>query len=136
MKHIDDVRLVATGSALRHTGRVHAPRTHAGVAPVARVAEAPGEVAHRNLSWRHVMQPAGRGCGCGCGHDRGRDRDAVSRQPGDDGRPARGRDRHPRRPAFVLRCVAHVRAATAMPSPARRRPLSSVRLTLMQDHSS
>ncbi|WP_230943538.1 hypothetical protein [Burkholderia territorii] len=33
MKHIDDVRLVATGSALRHTGRVHAPRTHAGVAP-------------------------------------------------------------------------------------------------------
>ncbi|WP_230948152.1 hypothetical protein [Burkholderia territorii] len=134
MKHIDDVRLVATGSALRHTGRVHAPRTHAGVARVAREAAAPGEVAHRSLSWRHVMQPAGRGCGCG--HDRGRDRHAVSRQPGDDGRPARGRDRHPRRPAFVLRCVAHVRAATAMPSPARRRPLSSVRLTLMQDHSS
>ncbi|WP_230944371.1 hypothetical protein [Burkholderia territorii] len=132
MKHIDDVRLVATGSALRHTGRVHAPRTHAGVARVAREAAAPGEVAHRNLSWRHAMQPAGRGCG----HDCRRDRDAVNRQPGDDGRPARGRDRHPRRPAFVLRCVAHVRPATAMPSPARRRPLSSVRLTLMQDHSS
>ncbi|WP_230945992.1 hypothetical protein [Burkholderia territorii] len=136
MKHIDDVRLVATGSALRHPGRVHAPRTHAGVAHVACVAAAPGEVAHRSLSWRHVMQPAGRGCGCGCGHDRRRDRQAVDRQPGDDRRPARGRDRHPRRPAFVLHCVAHARAATAMPSPARRRPLSSVRLTLMQDHSS
>ncbi|WP_230947634.1 hypothetical protein [Burkholderia territorii] len=132
MKHIDDVRLVATGSALRHTGRVHAPCTHAGVAPVARVAAAPGEVAHRSLSWRHAMQPAGRGCG----HDRRRDRDAVSRQPGDDGRPARGRDRHPRRRAFVLGCIAHARAATAMQSPAWRQPLSSVRLTLMQDHSS
>ncbi|KVF76149.1 hypothetical protein WS75_12265 [Burkholderia sp. FL-7-2-10-S1-D7] len=38
--------------------------------------------------------------------------------------------------AFALGRSAHARAAPAMPSPARRRPFSSVRLTLMQDHSS
>ncbi|WP_075123082.1 hypothetical protein [Burkholderia paludis] len=37
---------------------------------------------------------------------------------------------------LASRRSATARAAASMPSPARHRPLSSVRLTLMQDHSS
>ncbi|WP_236872948.1 hypothetical protein [Burkholderia sp. LA-2-3-30-S1-D2] len=58
MKHIDGIRFVATGLALRHVGRVRAPRTHARVAPVARVATALCGVARRSLSLRLVMQLA------------------------------------------------------------------------------
>ncbi|WP_334043984.1 hypothetical protein [Burkholderia ambifaria] len=39
-------------------------------------------------------------------------------------------------PASSRHRIAHARAAPFMPSPARHRPFSSVRLTLMQDHSS
>ncbi|WP_321851665.1 hypothetical protein [Burkholderia diffusa] len=116
MNHVDDIRFVATGSALRHAGRVRAPRARADVAPVARVATALCDVARRSLSWRLVMQlaaaPVAHAATLAC---------ALA---------IRGA------PAFALRRVAHARAAPAMPSPARRRPLSSVRLTLMQDHSS
>ncbi|WP_257127665.1 MULTISPECIES: hypothetical protein [unclassified Burkholderia] len=38
MKHVDDIRFVATGSTLRHAGRVRAPRAHADAAPVAHAA--------------------------------------------------------------------------------------------------
>ncbi|WP_175915215.1 MULTISPECIES: hypothetical protein [unclassified Burkholderia] len=115
MKHVDDSRFVATGSTLRHAGRVHAPRAHADAAPVARLATALCDVARRSLSWRLVMQlaaaPVAHAATLAC---------ALA---------IRGA------PAFALRRVAHARAAPAMPSPARRRPFSSVRLTLMQDHS-
>lgn len=103
MKHVDDIRFVATGLPLRHVGRVRAPRTHAGVAPVGRVATTLSDVARRSLSLRLVMQLAAA---------------PVANAT-----------------AIAFRS-AHARAAPAMPSPARRRPFSSVRLTLMQDHSS
>ncbi|WP_257140326.1 hypothetical protein [Burkholderia sp. RF2-non_BP3] len=45
MKHVDDIRFVATGSTLRHAGRVRAPRAHA-------------DAAGRSLSLRLVMQLA------------------------------------------------------------------------------
>ncbi|KAB0648099.1 MULTISPECIES: hypothetical protein [Burkholderia] len=112
MKHIDGIRFVATGLALRHVGRVRAPRTHARVAPVARVATALCGVARRSLSLRLVMQ--------------------LAAAPVANATAIAFR----RAPAFALRRIAHARAAPAMPSPARRRPFSSVRLTLMQDHSS
>lgn len=116
MKHVDDIRFVATGSALRHGGRVRAPRAHADAAPVARVATALCDVAGRSLSLRLVMQlaaaPVAHAATLAC--------------------PLAIRGAQ----ALALRRVAHVRAAPVMPSPARRRPFSSVRLTLMQDHSS
>ncbi|AOJ87435.1 hypothetical protein WS87_12470 [Burkholderia sp. MSMB0856] len=120
MKHVDDIRFVATGSTLRHAGRVRAPRARADVAPVARVATALCDVARRSLSWRLVMQLAAVPVAHAAAH-------AATLACALAIRGA---------PAFALRRVAHARAAPAMPSPARRRPLSSVRLTLMQDHSS
>ncbi|WP_174907133.1 hypothetical protein [Burkholderia diffusa] len=110
MKHVDGIRFVATGLALRHVGRVRAPRTHSRVAPVARAATALCGVARRSLSLRLVMQLAAAPVA---------NANAIAFR---------------RAPAFALRRIAHARAAPAMPSPARRRPFSSVRLTLMQDH--
>lgn len=116
MKHVDDIRFVATGSTLRHAGRVRAPRAHADAASVARAATALCDVARRSLSWRLVMQlavgPVAHAATLACAF-------AI-----------RGA------PAFTLRRVAHAQATPAMPSPARRRPFSFVRLTLMQDPSS
>ncbi|KVG31489.1 hypothetical protein [Burkholderia diffusa] len=131
MKHIDDIRFVATGPALRHAGRVRAPRTHVGVAPVARVATALCDAARRNQSLRRAVQFAAAPVA-----------DAATIAAAFAGNPVMAdatlacaiADRGA--PAAALRRIAHARAAPAMPSPARRRPLSSVRLTLMQDHSS
>ncbi|WP_063548538.1 hypothetical protein [Burkholderia territorii] len=146
MKHIDDIRFVATGPALHHAGRVRAPRTHVGVAPVARVARVATALcgaARRSLSLRRVMR---------LGAAPVADAAAISTAIAgvisaaiatpSAGNPVmanatlagaiavRGAQ------AAVLRRIAHARAARAQPSPVRRRPFSSVRLTLMQDHSS
>ncbi|KVH47326.1 hypothetical protein WJ39_15550 [Burkholderia diffusa] len=135
MKHIDDIRFVATGPALRHAGRVRAPRTHVGVAPVARMATALCDAARRSLSLRRVVQFAAAPVADAATI-------AAAFSTSSAGNPVMAdatlacaiADRGA--PAAALRRIAHARAAPAMPSPARRRPLSSVRLTLMQDHSS
>ncbi|KWF84268.1 hypothetical protein WL93_21590 [Burkholderia diffusa] len=135
MKHVDDIRFVATGPALRHAGRVRAPRTHVGVAPVARVATALCDAARRSLSLRRAVQFAAAPVADAATI-------AAAFSTSSAGNPVMAdatlacaiADRGA--PAAALRRIAHARAAPAMPSPARRRPLSSVRLTLMQDHSS
>ncbi|WP_322023471.1 hypothetical protein [Burkholderia sp. BCC1977] len=131
MKHRNDIRFAATGSAQCRAGRVRAPRTHAGSAPVARVATALCAAARRSLSLRLVMQLGAAPVAI-----------AVAIAALSAGNPVmaaatlacaiaiRGA------PAFARRRIAQARTAHAMPSPARHRPFSSVRLTLMQDHSS
>ena len=125
MKSRNDIRFATTGSALRRAGR--APCTHAGIASAAR----------RSLSARLVMQLATAPVVA----------IAIAIAALSAGNPVmaamaaaaatlacaiavRGAT------AFAGRRIAPARAAPFMPSPARRRPFSSVRLTLMQDHSS
>ncbi|MBR8345053.1 hypothetical protein [Burkholderia ambifaria] len=127
MKQRDDIRFATAGSALRRAGRMRARRLRAGIAPVARAATALHVVSHRRLSLRRVMPLA-------VAHV------AIAALSAGNGvmtaatlacaRTVRGA------PAFSRRRIAHARAAPFMPSPARHRPFSSVRLTLMQDHSS
>ncbi|CAI8839196.1 MULTISPECIES: hypothetical protein [Burkholderia] len=127
MKQRDDIRFATAGSALRRAGRMRARHRRAGIAPVARAATALRVVVHRSLSLRRVMPLAAA-------------RVAIAAPSAGNGvmtaatlacaRAVRGA------PAFSRRRLAHARAAPFMPSPARHRPFSSVRLTLMQDHSS
>ncbi|RQR31765.1 hypothetical protein DIE23_17235 [Burkholderia sp. Bp9143] len=133
MKHRNDIRFVTTGSALRRAGRMRAPHAHAGVAPVARVATAMCVVAHRSLSLRLVRQLAAAPAAI-----------AVAILALAAGNPAMAAAAATLAcaiavhgaPPFAHRRIAHARVAPAMTSPARHRPFSSVRLTLMQDHSS
>ncbi|UEP28793.1 MULTISPECIES: hypothetical protein [unclassified Burkholderia] len=127
MKHRDDIRFATTGSALRRTGRMRARHLHAGIAPVARAATALRVVVHRSLSLRRVMPLAAAPvaiAALSAGNP------AMTAATLACARTVRGA------PACSRRRIAHARAAPFRPSPARHRPFSSVRLTLMQDHSS
>ncbi|KWF27680.1 hypothetical protein WL88_09440 [Burkholderia diffusa] len=136
MKHVDDIRFVATGPALRDAGRVRAPRTHVGVAPVARMATALCDAARRSLSLRRVVQFAAAPVADAATIAAAFSTSSAGNPVMADATLACAIADHRGAPAAALRRIAHARAAPAMPSPARRRPLSSVRLTLMQDHSS
>ncbi|WP_175835193.1 hypothetical protein [Burkholderia anthina] len=119
MKHRNDIRFATTGSALHRTGR--APCVQAGMATT------PSAVARRCLSWRLVVpvalataiaaQPAALAAALVC---------AIA------ARSASGCAPVPRAPRRRVRTPV----APSTLSRARRRPFSSVRLTLMQDHSS
>ncbi|WP_041490539.1 hypothetical protein [Burkholderia cepacia] len=132
MKHRNDIRFATTGSAPRRAGRMRTPRVHARLATawcvvarrspslrlVVRFAAAPVAIAiaiaivvaiAAPSVGNHAMAAAAATLAC-----------AIAARDG----------------AFAPHCIAHARAAPSMPSPARRRPFSSVRLTLMQDHSS
>ncbi len=127
MKHRDDIRFATTGSALRRAGRMRARHLHAGIAPVARAATALRVVVHRSLSLRRVMPLAAAPvaiAALSAGNP------AMTAATLACARTVRGA------PACSRRRIAHARAAPFRPSPARHRPFSSVRLTLMQDHSS
>ncbi|MBR8182645.1 hypothetical protein KDW54_09595 [Burkholderia ambifaria] len=127
MKQRDDLRFATTGSALRRAGRMRARRLHAGIAPVARAATALRVVVHRSLSLRRVMPLAAAPVTIAAPSAGNRAMTAATLAYA---RAVRGA------PAFSRRRLAHARAAPFRPSPARHRPFSSVRLTLMQDHSS
>ncbi|WP_175735027.1 hypothetical protein [Burkholderia ambifaria] len=117
MKQRDDIRFATAGSAQRRAGRMHARHLRAGIAPVARAATALRVVVHRSLSLRRVMP--------------------LAAAPVAIAAPSAGnRVMAAATLAFWPRRIAHARAAPFKPSPARHRPFSSVRLTLMQDHSS
>lgn len=139
MKSRNDIRFATTGSALRRAGRLRAPCTHAGIASGARAATTSYAVARRSRSLRLVMQLATAPVVAIA--------IAIAIAALSAGNPATAAMAAA---AATLACAIAVRGATAsagrriaparaapfMPSPARRRPFSSVRLTLMQDHSS
>ncbi|QQJ97965.1 hypothetical protein JG536_04690 [Burkholderia ambifaria] len=127
MKQRDDIRFATTGSALRRADRMRARRLHAGIAPVARAATALRVVVHRSLSLRRVMPLAAAPVAIVAPSA---SNPAMAAATLACARVVRGA------PAFSRRRLAHARAAPFKPSPARHRPFSSVRLTLMQDHSS
>ncbi|MGN7984522.1 hypothetical protein [Burkholderia sp. 22313] len=127
MKGRNDLRFATTGSASRRAGRMRAPHTDAGIASVARVATTSCSVARGSLSLRRVRQLATAPLVA----------IAIATAALSAGNPAMAA----MAAAATLACaiarrIALARAASFMPSPARRRPFSSVRLTLMQDHSS
>ncbi|WP_081066854.1 hypothetical protein [Burkholderia cepacia] len=111
MKHGNGIRFATTGPASRRNGRVRA-----------RAASAPCVVARPCLPSRFAAAPAA---------------SAPAARPAGNHSPAASA-------ATFARAVASGRAARSVPLPlakhrpaaARRRSLSSVRLTLMQDHSS
>ncbi|WP_240462063.1 hypothetical protein [Burkholderia sp. Nafp2/4-1b] len=117
---------------------MRAPSAHAGLAAVVRVATASWAGTRRSVSLRLVMQLA---TGAVVAMDVEL---AIALAAQSAASPAfaaaaaalacaiavRGA------PAFAVRRIAHARAAPAIPPPAWLRPFSSVRLTLMQDHSS
>ncbi|EDT02419.1 conserved hypothetical protein [Burkholderia ambifaria IOP40-10] len=127
MKQRDDIRFATTGSALRRAGGVRTRHLHAGIAPVARSATALRVVVHRSLSLRPVMPLAAAPVAIVALSAGNRVMTAATLACA---RAVRGA------PAFSRRRIAHARATPFKPSPARHRPFSSVRLTLMQDHSS
>ena len=141
MKHRDDIRFATSGSALRRTGRMHAPSTPAGIASVARAATALCDVARRSMSPRVVprllrlamplaAEPVAAIAIAVAARSAGTSAMAATAATLACAIAVRGAT------AFADRRVAHARAAPATPSPARHRPFSSVRLTLMQDPSS
>lgn len=141
MKHRNDFRFATTGSASCRTGRLRAPRTQAGIASVVRVATALCVVARRSLSLRVLQrllrlamplaaEPVAAIAIAIAALSAGTSAMAATAATLACVIAAHGAV------AFADRRVAHARAAPAAPSPARRRPFSSVRLTLMQDPSS
>ncbi|EDT43453.1 hypothetical protein [Burkholderia ambifaria] len=127
MKHRDDIRFATTGSALRRAGRMRARHLRAGIAPAARAATALRVVVHVSLSLRRVMPLAAAPVAIAALSAGNPVMAAATLACARTVRCA---------PAFSRRRIAHARAAPFMPSPARHRPFSSVRLTSMQDHSS
>ncbi|WP_081062427.1 hypothetical protein [Burkholderia cepacia] len=116
MKHGNGIRFATTGPASRRNGRVRA-----------RAASAPCVVARPCLPSRFAAAPAASAPAAS----------APAARPAGNHSPAASA-------ATFARAVASGRAARSVPLPlakhrpaaARRRSLSSVRLTLMQDHSS
>ncbi len=127
MKQHDDIRFATTGSALRRAGRMRARHLHAGIASAARAATALRVVVQRSLSLRRVMPLVAAPVAIAAPSAGNRVMAAATLACA---RAVRGA------PASSRHRIAHARAAPFMPSPARHRPFSSVRLTLMQDHSS
>ncbi|WP_322020950.1 MULTISPECIES: hypothetical protein [unclassified Burkholderia] len=137
MKHRNDIRFATTGPASCRTGRLRAPGTQAGIASVVRVATVLCVVARRSLPLRVVQRllrlampvaviaiaiaMAALSAGTS----------AIAATAA-----ALAYAIAARAAACAARRIAHARAAPAASSPARHRPFSSVRLTLMQDPSS
>ncbi len=138
MKPRNDIRFATTGSALRRAAR--APCVHAGMASVARIATARSAAARERLSLRLVVPFVAVPVAIAIVT-------AIAALP-----PG---SRVPVAAAAALVCAIAARSASGFapepsayrrrvrtpatpstPSRARRRPFSSVRLTLMQDHSS
>ncbi|PFH26788.1 hypothetical protein BX604_0492 [Burkholderia sp. JKS000303] len=130
MKHRNDIRFATTGSALRRAGR--APCVLAGTASVAGMATTLSAVARQRLSLRLVVPfvavpvtlataiaalPAALAAALVC---------AIAARSASRFAPVPRAHRH----------RVRTPAAPSTLSRARRRPFSSVRLTLMQDHSS
>jgi len=126
MKHGNGIRFATPGPALRRAERLHAPGANAFNAFAARrrvrsrlaVPFAAASVAIANaarFAGNHALAAAAATNAC-----------AIA-----SGRAARSVSRR-----LAKRRPAAARAVPSKPSPARRRSLSSVRLTLMQDHSS
>ncbi|WP_321808103.1 hypothetical protein [Burkholderia sp. BCC1993] len=143
MKHRNDIRFATTGSALCRTGRLRAPGTQASIASVVRVATALCVVARRSLSLRVVQRLLRLAMPVAAepvaviaiaiamaALSAGTSASAATAAALACAIAVRGAA------ACAARRIAHARAAPAAPPPARRRPFSSVRLTLMQDHSS
>lgn len=143
MKHRNDFRFATTGSASCRTGRLRAPSTQAGITSVVRVATALCVVARRSLSLR-VVQRLLRLAMPLAAEPVAAIAIAIAIAALSAGTSAMAATVATLAcviavhgaAAFADRRVAHARAAPAAPSPARRRPFSSVRLTLMQDPSS
>ncbi|RQS08584.1 MULTISPECIES: hypothetical protein [unclassified Burkholderia] len=142
MKHRNDIRFATTGPASCRTGRLRAPGTQAGIASVVRVATAVCVVTRRSLLLRVVqrllrlaMPLAGEPVAviaiaiAIAALSAGTSAIAATAAALACASAARGA-------ACAARRIAQARAAPAASSPARHRPFSSVRLTLMQDPSS
>ncbi|QVN16527.1 hypothetical protein [Burkholderia pyrrocinia] len=136
MKHGNGIRFAIPGPALRRAERTRAPGASACSAIVARVAIARSVAARRRVRSRLAVPFAAAAVGIAnaarfAGNHAMAAPAATSAWAIASGRAARSVSRRlaKRRPALA-------RAVPSMPSPARCRSLSSVRLTLMQDHSS
>ncbi|WP_241302665.1 hypothetical protein [Burkholderia stabilis] len=136
MKHGNGIRFAKSGPALRRAGRVrlYAPGMNARRAVVARVAAVLSVAARRHLlPWLAMPFAAASIAIASAGRFAGSHAPAAATlaRAIASGRAARSAAR-----SLAKRRPAPARASPSMPSPARRRSLSSVRLTLMQDHSS
>lgn len=136
MKHGNGIRFANSGPALRRTGRVrlYAPGMNARRAVVARVAAVLSVAARRRLlPWLAMPFAAASIAIASAGRFAGSHAPAAATFAR---AIASGRAAHSVARSLAKRRPAPARASPSMPSPARRRSLSSVRLTLMQDHSS
>ncbi|WP_338639111.1 hypothetical protein [Burkholderia pyrrocinia] len=133
MKHGNGIRFATPGPALRRVERMHAPGANAFNAFVARVAAALSVAARRRVRSRLAVPCAAAAVAIAnaTGNHAMAAPAAMLARAIASGRAARSVSR-----LLAKRRPAPVRAVPSMPSPARRRSLSSVRLTLMQDHSS
>ncbi|UXU88759.1 hypothetical protein [Burkholderia sp. S-53] len=139
MKHGNGIRFATPGPALRRAERMHAPGANALDAFnefVARVATALSVAARWRVRSRLAVPCAAAAVAIAsaarfAGHHAMAAPAATHARAIASGRAARSVSRR-----LAKRRPAPARAVPTMPSPARRRSLSSVRLTLMQDHSS
>ncbi|EKS9884724.1 hypothetical protein BTK96_001654 [Burkholderia pyrrocinia] len=136
MKHGNGIRFATPGPALRRAERMHAPGANAFNAFAARVAATQSVAARRRVRSRLAVPFAAASVAIAnaarfAGNHALAAAAATNACAIASGHAARSVSRRlaKRRPAVA-------RAVPSMPSPARRRSLSSVRLTLMQDHSS
>ncbi|WP_321793223.1 hypothetical protein [Burkholderia pyrrocinia] len=136
MKHGNGIRFATPGPALRRVDRMHAPGANACSAFVARVATALSVAVRRCVRSRLAIPFAAAAVAIAnvarfAGHHAMAAPAATNACAIASGRAARSVSRR-----LAKRRPAPARAVPSMPSPTRRRSLSSVRLTLMQDHSS
>ncbi|MFJ1214090.1 hypothetical protein [Burkholderia pyrrocinia] len=136
MKHGNGIRFATPGPALRRAGRRHAPGANACRTFAACVATVLSVAARRRVRSRLAVPCAAASVAIVnaarfAGNHAMAARAATHARAIASGRAARSVSRR-----LAKRRPAPARAVPSMPSPARRRSLSSVRLTLMQDHSS
>ncbi|WP_175948488.1 hypothetical protein [Burkholderia pyrrocinia] len=136
MKHGNGIRFATPGPALRRAGCTHAPGANACSAFVARVAAALSVAARRRVRSRLAVPFAAAAGAIAIAARFAGSHTTAAAAATIACAIASGRASHSASRRFAKRRPATVRTAPSMPSPARRRSLSSVRLTLMQDHSS